>query len=111
MKATHSMTDATGWNDEQTAAKTLGYTQVTWDDASGQETEPSSVDKYWDELTTEEKSGAVDLGFTAKTWDNESGKEKQPASEYKTWAELNVCGKFVPSSQLLHTSDWSSNTQ
>ena len=89
----------------------MGYTQVTWDDASGQETEPSSADKAWDELTTEEKSAAADLGFTGKTWDNESGKEKQPASEYKTWAELNVCGKFVPSSQARHTSNWPSNTQ
>ena len=90
MKATHSMTDATGWNDEQTAAKTLGYTQVTWDDASGQETEPSSADKAWDELTTEEKSAAVRLGFMGKTWDNESGKEKQPASENKHWSDLGA---------------------
>ena len=86
------MTDATDCNSEQAAAKSLGYTQITWDDASGQENEPSSVDKAWNKLTTEEKSAAVDLGFTGKTWDNESGKEKQPASENKHWSDLTTCG-------------------
>ena len=100
-----------GCQNELVAAKALGYSQLSWDDKSGNETKPASDNKDWSELSHDERVAAMTLGFTGKTWDNESGKEKQPASEYKTWAELNVCGKFVPSSQLLHTSDWSSNTQ
>ena len=74
------------------AAKVLGYTQIAWENLSGKETQPSSENKTFAELTHGERVAAVNLGYTGKTWDDESGKEKQPASEDKFWAELATCG-------------------
>ena len=78
---------------EQAAAGVLGFTQVSWDDLSGQELQPSSVDKYWTNLTDSERAAAVVLGYTQTTWDNESGSEPQPASADKQWFQLISCGE------------------
>ena len=75
------------------ALRALGFTQASWDNLSGQEKQPSSVEKYWDELTDKEKAAATVLGYTATTWDNESGSEPQPASADKSWNELRSCGE------------------
>ena len=75
-------------NSEQVAAEVLGYTQVSWENLSGNEPQPSSHKKSWSELTHSERVAAVLLGYTGKVWDNESGSELQPASAYKSWAEL-----------------------
>ena len=74
-----------GCQSEQEAAKALGYTQITWDNLSGNENEPSIVDKYWSEMTAQEKAALTVLGFTAKIWDNHSGREELPASWEKSW--------------------------
>ena len=79
-------------NSEQAAAVVLGFTQVSWDDLSGQEPQPWSMRKSWVELSGNEKSAAVLLGYTQTTWDNDSGSEPQPASAVKNWTDLTACG-------------------
>ena len=75
---------------EEEAAKVLGYTQLSWDNISGEEKQPLSMDKYWDELTELEQVAAFELGYTPKMWDK--GKKLPPAME-KHWAELTTsCG-------------------
>ena len=69
----------------------LGYTQVSWDNLSGEEQQPWSSIKSWASLTANEKAAAAVLGYTATTWDNDSGSEPQPASAFKSWAELTSC--------------------
>ena len=83
-----------GCNSEQKAAQVLGYIQVSWDDASGAETQPTSTDKHWANLTESEKAAAVVLGYTGTIWDNDSGSEPQPASAIKHWDELTSCGEI-----------------
>ena len=71
----------------------LGYTEVSWDNLSGEEVQPWSSLKSWAVLTENEKAAAVLLGYTEKSWDNDSGSEAQPASYNKFWSELTVCGE------------------
>ena len=78
-------------NSEQVAAEVLGYTQVSWENLSGNEPQPSSHKKSWSELRHSERVAAVVLGYTGKAWDNESGSETQPASADKQWSELSPC--------------------
>ena len=78
-------------NSEQVAAEVLGYTQVSWENLSGNEPQPSSHKKSWSELRHSERVAAVLLGYTGKVWDNESGSEPQPASADKPWSELSPC--------------------
>ena len=70
----------------------MGYTQVSWDNDSGQERQPISATKSWAALTNDEKQAAVLLGYTQQSWDNESGLEQQPHSSFKSWRELTACG-------------------
>ena len=79
----------------------MGYTQITWDNLSGNEHEPSIVDKYWSEMTAQEKAALTVLGFTAKIWDNYSGREEPPASWEKSWTRLSVCGENLLITRLL----------
>ena len=75
---------------EQAAAKVLGYTQVSWDNISGEEKQPSSTEKYWDELTEQERAAAITLGYTRPMWDKD---KKLPPAMEKHWAELTTsCG-------------------
>ena len=80
-----------GCKNEQKAAAALGYTQLIWDNVSGKEKQPASVDKRWAKLTDSEKAAAVVLGYTEKIWDK-GGTKDQPASAGKYWAELSSCG-------------------
>ena len=68
----------------------LGFTQASWDNLSGEEPQPESMIKMWEELTGNEKAAAMVLGYTELTWDDESGYETQP--EKRTWAEMSKCG-------------------
>ena len=79
----------------------LGYTQASWDNLSGQETQPDSEDKSWADLTDSERAAAVVLGFTGTSWDNESGSEPQPASENKNWVALTSCGEGMSIANCL----------
>ena len=67
----------------------MGYTQVSWDNKSGKEEQPSSMEKDWDELAYREKLAAIVLGYNRKMWNR--GKKLPPAME-KHWAELSTCG-------------------
>ena len=71
----------------------LGYTQVSWDNDSGEELQPWSLIKSWASLSANEKIAASFLGYSQKSWDNESGLEPQPPSVVKSWDEQSVCGK------------------
>ena len=84
---------ASGCQSELNAARMLGYTQVTWDDYTGEERQPASLKKFWHMLTAGEKAGANALGYTQKVWDDRSSKEMRPASHTMNWAELTTCGK------------------
>ena len=77
---------------EQAAARVLGYTQVSWDNASGKEKQPSSAKKHWAKLSHIERVAAVVLGYTGSMWDK-GGKKYQPVSASKYWAGLTSCGE------------------
>jgi len=72
----------------------LGYTQSSWHNVSGSETQPASWSKSWDELTVcdeacvSERAAAMVLGYTQVSWDNESGEEQQPLTDFLSWAVL-----------------------
>ena len=78
-------------NSEQAAYETLGYTQASWDNLSGEELLPWSSIKPWTTLTANEKAAAAFLGYNAINWDDLSDAEPQPASFYKHWDELTTC--------------------
>ena len=80
--AVFECTRCAGCEDEQAAARVLGYSQASWDNESGQETQPASSEKYWAQLTHDERAAAGVLGFTDPTWD------EQPAATRKAWAQL-----------------------
>ena len=67
----------------------LGYTQVSWDDESGEEQQPLTSFLSWATLTDEEKAAGTLLGYNATNWDNLS--EPQPAVGDKSWSELTSC--------------------
>ena len=64
---THTVTTKT-LTLQQEAAALLGYTQVSWDNASGKEVQPETASKKWTDLTTIQKSSALVLGYNEKTW-------------------------------------------
>ena len=74
---------------EQTAARTLGYTQASWDDESGREVQPWSAIKYWDQLATDEQTAAEILGFESTTWKRWTGASGYP----RAWADLATCSE------------------
>lgn len=61
-------TDAKTLLSQQQAAALLGYTQDSWDNKLGNETQPVSASKNWTELTDTEKSATLVLGYTKETW-------------------------------------------
>ena len=87
---------------EQAAAVVLGFSQVTWDNLSGEEEQPWSSSKAWYELSTNQKAAALLLGYRQTTWDNESGSEPQPASAAKSWAELTTCVESKSKTSMPH---------
>ena len=97
-----TLTFPSACNSEQAGAAVLGFTQVSWDNLSGQEPQPWSSEKAWFELSLNEKAAAVLLGYSQTTWDNNSGSEPQPASAVKSWAELTACIQSEIS--ISHTS-------
>ena len=78
----------TACDSEQAGAVALGFTKLSWND--GDEQQPLSAFKSWEQLTANEKAGAALLGYTQVSWDNVSP-ENQPASAFKSWDELLVC--------------------
>lgn len=52
----------------------LGWTEDLWDNYYYYDEEelPASNEKYWDELSTEEKTAALHLCYTQKLWDDET---------------------------------------
>ena len=61
-----------GWTDmtpaEQALWKKLGWDEASWE---GDAKQPASEDKYWNQLSSEEKAAATTLGYTKETWDAE----------------------------------------
>ena len=93
---------------ERAALRVLGYTQTSWDNESGEETQPWVGNKYyWNRLSKDERAAVVVLGYTETTWDNRSGLEPQPASASKKWAEMTVCpggeDPSTPHAPFAHT--------
>lgn len=80
------------WYSEQAAATLLGYTQVSWDNLSGEEKQPDSMDMDWEELSERERTALDVLGYTRKKWED----EEEPASMTKGWANLTSSGDTHP---------------
>ena len=76
---------------EQAAARTLGFTQASWDDTSGKEVLPWSMAKYWDQLTKDEQKAAEILCLNKIIWNNHHVVNNRP------WTDLASCpnGKNV----------------
>ena len=66
----------------------LGYTQVSWDNESGEEQQPPVHFLSWAVLTEEEKAAGTLLGYTATNWGNPS---LSPPVVGKSWSELTSC--------------------
>ena len=75
-------TNLSGCKKEQAAARVLGYTQASWDNDSGLEKQPASNNKYWDQLTRDERAAAAVLGYNDPAWN------ELPAAMRKTWSQL-----------------------
>jgi hypothetical protein len=62
--------DAQGWEDmskaEQDLWGVLGWTEDAWNE---EEKPPASEDKYWNQLSDEERASAAKLSYTKETWD------------------------------------------
>ena len=82
-----AVTDLPGCISQQAAAMALGYTQVSWDNESGEEQQPLASFLSWAALTDEEKAAGTLLRYTATSWDNLSGSEVVD----KSWRELTSC--------------------
>jgi hypothetical protein len=51
----------------QNAMTTLGYSKHIWDDTN---VRPPAFQKYWDDLTEEEKKAAKEIGYQEEEWDD-----------------------------------------
>jgi hypothetical protein len=64
--------DSLNWNqlpkNIQNAMSTLGYDKQMWDDSN---VRPASFQKYWDDLTEDEKTAANEIGCKKEYWDGE----------------------------------------
>ena len=69
----------------------LGYSQVSWDNESGEEQQPVTQFLSWAALTDDEKAAGTLLGYNATRWDNVSRSEAEPAVVDKSWSELTSC--------------------
>ncbi len=62
--------DSIGWTDmtqaEQELWKVLGWNEASWE---GEAKKPASDNKYWRQLSDEEKDAATKLGFNKSLWD------------------------------------------
>ena len=76
---------------QKQAAILLGYTQVSWDNTSGKEAQPTSASKKWTDLTTVEKSSATALGYKEQAWGTVSVTKKTP---WSALAMLTGAGMF-----------------
>ena len=63
--------DEMGWAEltkaEQALWGVLGWTEASWEE---EEKPPASEDKYWNQLSDEEKEAAEKLGYDKESWDN-----------------------------------------
>ena len=76
---------------ERAAVMVLGYSQVSWDNESGEEQQPVTQFLSWAALTDDEKAAGTLLGYNATRWDNVSRSEAEPAVVDKSWSELTSC--------------------
>jgi len=62
--------DEMGWTDmtkaEQALWGVLGWTEDAWNEEAKP---PASEDKYWNQLSEEERGACEKLGYTKKLWD------------------------------------------
>ena len=75
---------------QQQAALLLGYTQVSWDNKSGNEAQPASASKKWTDLTSQERFAATVLGYTQQTWITIS-QTKTLWSALTVWTGTGIC--------------------
>ena len=91
--------------DEQHAARVLGYDQTSWNEGPGEFEHPASTAKTWVEMTGEEKAALVVLGYSERSWDT-----RMPYTSYKLWRDLT--GEQKAAAEVLgykasNWNDWS----
>ncbi len=63
--------DAFSWKDmtkaEQALWAVLGWNEASWE---GEAKNPASEDKYWKQLSEEERDACKKLGYNKRLWDN-----------------------------------------
>ena len=63
--------DEFGWADmtkaEQALWAVLGWNEDSWE---GEAKQPASEDKYWNQLSQDEKDACTKLGYNKSLWDN-----------------------------------------
>lgn len=63
--------DSFGWVEmtkaEQALWAVLGWNEAAWE---GEAKNPASEDKYWNQLSDEEKEACKKLGYNKRLWDN-----------------------------------------
>ena len=76
---------------QQQAATSLGYTEVSWDNASGKEVQPPLASTKWTGLTIQERLATTVLGYTDQTWNTISVTNKTSWSDLTVTAGEDVC--------------------
>ena len=78
---------------ERLAATVLCYTEASWNNLSGDEVQPPSSKKGWDEMDAQELGALVALGFSKATWTYYLAHpfSSQPESFSKEWSQLSSC--------------------
>ena len=66
----------------------MGFTESSWDNDSGEVSQPESVAKDWAKLTEKERAAAVDLGYTALSWERTPGWKGPWPSHAHSWSKL-----------------------
>ena len=90
-----------GCYSEQKAAIVLGFTEVTWDNWSGSEPQPATLDIPWENLTDDEKAAATYLGFGQRSWDT-----REPRAAKLAWANLKIMQQLAAKKLGYTETSW-----
>ena len=72
---------------------------MSWDNASGKETQPASASKKWTDLTAQEKSSVTVLGYAKPTRSTIYVTKKTPWSDLTVAAGEDVC--YIANARVL----------
>ena len=64
----------------------FGYTKDSWDNESGHERQPNSINRPWDELTKKKRNALKALGLTRASW---NGRWRGHGRKFVVYASLH----------------------